>query len=127
MGRFFGAVERLKRAAEEQNNKEAQKAFAAMSVAYDRYLKAGNLYETYDAITSTEGFYAGISNSNLKFVPPSKDPPKIKDNVSENFCRTTGPNQGCVRHERSQGDEVKKRTRRLSSVVKSKQAQQAKA
>ncbi|CAN0045007.1 unnamed protein product, partial [Sphacelaria rigidula] len=40
VGRFFGAVERLKRAAEEQNQKEAQKAFAAMSVAYDRYLKA---------------------------------------------------------------------------------------
>lgn len=39
VGRFFGAVERLKRAAEEQNGKEAQKAFAAMSVAYDRYLK----------------------------------------------------------------------------------------
>lgn len=39
VGRFFGAVERLKRAAEEQNNREAQTAFAAMSVAYDRYLK----------------------------------------------------------------------------------------
>lgn len=45
--------------------------------------QAGNLYENYDAVTSTEGFYAGISNSSLKFVPPSKDPPKIKDNVSE--------------------------------------------
>lgn len=41
VGRFFGAVERLKRAAEEQNNREAQTAFAAMSVAYDRYLKVG--------------------------------------------------------------------------------------
>lgn len=39
VGRFFGAVERLKRAAEEQNSREAQRAFAAMSVAYDRYLK----------------------------------------------------------------------------------------
>lgn len=39
MGRFFGAVERLKRASEEQNNREAMTAFAAMSVAYDRYLK----------------------------------------------------------------------------------------
>ena len=42
VGRFFGAVERLKRAAEEQNQQEAQKAFAAMSVAYDRYLKVGD-------------------------------------------------------------------------------------
>lgn len=39
VGRFFGAVERLKRAAEEHNSREAQKAFASMSVAYDRYLK----------------------------------------------------------------------------------------
>lgn len=40
VGRLFGAVERLKRASEEQNHREAQTAFAAMSVAYDRYLKA---------------------------------------------------------------------------------------
>lgn len=36
-------MERLKRAAEEQNNREAQTAFAAMSVAYDRYLKVSIL------------------------------------------------------------------------------------
>eukprot|EP00904_Undaria_pinnatifida_P013327 jgi/Undpi1/9124/HiC_scaffold_26.g11582.m1 len=90
VGRFFGAVERLKRASEEKNNREAQKAFAAMSVAYDRYLKAGNLYESYDAVTSTEGFYAGVDNSSLKFVAPSKDPPKIKDNV----LLITGPDKG---------------------------------
>lgn len=42
VGRFFGAVERLKRAAEEQNSREAQRAFAAMSVAYDRYLKVAD-------------------------------------------------------------------------------------
>lgn len=47
VGRFFGAVERLKRAAEEQNNREAQKAFAAMSVAYDRYLKVGVMLPSY--------------------------------------------------------------------------------
>lgn len=43
--------------------------------------QAGNLYDGYDTVTSTEGFYAGVSNTNLKFVPPSKDPPKIQDNV----------------------------------------------
>ena len=46
VGRFFGAVERLKRASEEQHNREAQKAFAAMSVAYDRYLKVPQLTST---------------------------------------------------------------------------------
>ena len=44
-------------------------------------MQAGNLYESYDAVTSTEGFYAGVDDTSLKFVPPSKDPPKIKDNV----------------------------------------------
>ncbi|CAM9323754.1 unnamed protein product [Ectocarpus fasciculatus] len=90
VGRFYGAVERLKRAAEQQNNREAQTAFAAMSVAYDRYLKAGNLYDGYDSVTSTEGFYADVSNSSLKYVPPSKDPPKIKDNV----LLLAGPDKG---------------------------------
>ncbi|CAM9406744.1 unnamed protein product, partial [Pylaiella littoralis] len=90
VGRFFGAVERLKRASEDQNGREAQNAFASMSVAYDRYLKAGNLYESYDTITSTEGFYAGVSNSALKFVPPSRDPPKIKDSV----LLLAGPDKG---------------------------------
>lgn len=46
-------------------------------------VQAGNLYDGYDTVTSTEGFYAAISNTNLKFVPPSKDPPKIQDNVRE--------------------------------------------
>ncbi|CAM9658013.1 unnamed protein product, partial [Chrysoparadoxa australica] len=36
VGRFFGAVERLKRAAEAQDSKETEQAFAAISVAYDR-------------------------------------------------------------------------------------------
>lgn len=45
--------------------------------------QAGNLYESYDSVTSTEGFYAGVDNSSLKFVSPAKDPPKIKDNVSQ--------------------------------------------
>lgn len=56
-------------------------------------VKAGNLYESYDTITSTEGFYAGVSNSALKFVPPSRDPPKIKDSVrryTKHACAVVG-------------------------------------
>lgn len=51
-------------------------------------VKAGNLYDGYDTVTSTEGFYAGVSNTNLKFVPPSKDPPKIQDNVRKEMFRS---------------------------------------
>lgn len=59
MGRFFGAVERLKRAAEDQNQKEAQKAFAAMSVAYDRYLKVRYTVELMFLVTTPRRILGG--------------------------------------------------------------------
>ncbi|CAM9794229.1 unnamed protein product [Discosporangium mesarthrocarpum] len=61
-----------------------------MSVAYDRYLKAGNLYDAYDPITSTEGFYSGLGDSALKYASPAKDPPRIKDSI----LLITGPDKG---------------------------------
>jgi hypothetical protein len=61
-----------------RNAPEAEGAFAAMSVALDRYLKAGDLYDAYDPITSTEKFFAGTDDSALVFVPPTRDPPKVR-------------------------------------------------
>ncbi|CAM9741919.1 unnamed protein product, partial [Chrysoparadoxa australica] len=46
-----------------------------------RYLKGGRLYESYDPITSTEKFYEGIDNQALGYIPPTRDPPKIKDDI----------------------------------------------
>jgi hypothetical protein len=77
VGRFFGAVERLKRAADARNTVETESAFSSMSVALDRYLKAGDLYEAYDPVTSTEKFYKGVDQSTLVFIPPARDPPKV--------------------------------------------------
>ena len=48
-----------------------------MSVALDRYLKAGDLYTAYDPITSTERFFKGTADSTLVFIPPARDPPKV--------------------------------------------------
>lgn len=90
VGRFFGGVERLRRATDNKDVKEAEGAFASLSVAYDRYLKAGDLYTAYDPVTSTEKYYKGVSNSDLVFVPPSRDPPKIRDNIMLIF----GPDKG---------------------------------
>uniref|UniRef100_A0A7S3Y3I2 Uncharacterized protein n=1 Tax=Heterosigma akashiwo TaxID=2829 RepID=A0A7S3Y3I2_HETAK len=90
VGRLFGAVERLKRAAEKKDPREAQAAFAQISVAYDRYLKAGYLYDAYDPVTSTEKFFADVPDSALRFAPPAADPPKIKDLV----LLTAGPDKG---------------------------------
>jgi hypothetical protein len=90
VGRFFGAVERLKRATESRDVREMENAYAAMSVAYDRYLKAGNLYSAYDPVTSTEKYYAGIDDKTLVFAPPTRDPPKIRDAV----ILIQGPDKG---------------------------------
>eukprot|EP00953_Heterococcus_sp_UTEX-ZZ885_P039151 20087-Heterococcus_DN1.PRE.2 len=90
VGRFFGAVERLKRAADARNTVETESAFSSMSVALDRYLKAGDLYEAYDPVTSTEKFYKGVDQSTLVFIPPARDPPKIRDSI----MLVTGPDKG---------------------------------
>jgi hypothetical protein len=82
VGRFFGAVERLKRAADARNTVETESAFSSMSVALDRYLKAGDLYEAYDPVTSTEKFFKGVDQSTLVFIPPARDPPKVRWRVT---------------------------------------------
>ena len=52
-----------------------------MSVALDRYFKAGDLFDGYDPVTSTEGFFKGTDDSTLVFIPPTRDPPKVKYNT----------------------------------------------
>jgi hypothetical protein len=41
----------------------AQKAYSKIALAYDRFLKAGDLYVAYDPITSTEPFYQSIPDT----------------------------------------------------------------
>ena len=81
VGRFFGAVERLKRAVDTRDMSEAEAAFARISLSYDRYLKAGNLYQTYDPLTSTAKLYEGISDKSLVYIPQSKEMPQTRDAV----------------------------------------------
>mmetsp|Transcript_28637 Transcript_28637/g.71453 ORF Transcript_28637/g.71453 Transcript_28637/m.71453 type:complete len:346 (+) Transcript_28637:104-1141(+) len=90
VGRLFGSVERLKRAVDKKDVRETEEAFAAMSVSFDRYLKAGDLYEVYDPIISTEKFFEGVEDSQLVYVPPLRDPPKIRDQV----LLLRGPDKG---------------------------------
>jgi hypothetical protein len=51
-------------------------------------LKAGNLYPTYDVITSTEIFYADIPKGELKFDSRSKV------EVQDKAVLTSGPDMG---------------------------------
>lgn len=60
----------------------AERAYANIALAYDRFLKAGDLYKAYDPITSTEPFYANIPvQEAIKYDATAS--PKVADQVSE--------------------------------------------
>ena len=44
MGAFYSGVQDLESAISKKSARQTQRAFAKMSLAYDHYLKAGNLY-----------------------------------------------------------------------------------
>lgn len=69
---MFLALDDLREAAVNKNFKDAQNVYTKLLLSYDRFLKAGDLYPTYDAITSTEIFFEGIPKSSLKFDSNSK-------------------------------------------------------
>mmetsp|Transcript_53253 Transcript_53253/g.106823 ORF Transcript_53253/g.106823 Transcript_53253/m.106823 type:complete len:326 (+) Transcript_53253:33-1010(+) len=60
VGKLFGAVEKLKKASAAKDLGKTQAAFADIALAYDRYLKSGNLYE---------GDAATVSGSAVSDVP----------------------------------------------------------
>ena len=53
---MFVNLDDLREAAKAGNVPKAQKAFASLLLSYDRFLKAGDMYDTYDPITSTAIF-----------------------------------------------------------------------
>mmetsp|Transcript_7645 Transcript_7645/g.15731 ORF Transcript_7645/g.15731 Transcript_7645/m.15731 type:complete len:374 (+) Transcript_7645:88-1209(+) len=81
VGRFFASLQRLKQACSRKNLDEAYVAFADMSLHFDRYLRVGGLYSFYDDLISTEPYFKGISDSDLVFANPTKDPPLVRDLV----------------------------------------------
>ena len=48
VGGFYSGVTDFEKAVTKQSQRQAQRAFARMSIAYDHYLKAGDLYSTYE-------------------------------------------------------------------------------
>eukprot|EP01038_Epipyxis_sp_PR26KG_P007889 gene7889-10705_t len=85
---MFLALDDLRDAAKDHKFKSAQKAYSKLLLSYDRFLKAGNLYPTYDAITSTEIFFAGTPRNTLKFDSTSKV------QVLDEVVLTSGPDMG---------------------------------
>jgi hypothetical protein len=64
---MFVALEDLSAAAKGQKVKSAQRAYADLAWAYDRFLKAGDMYLAYDPITSTEIFYKDFTPETFRY------------------------------------------------------------
>ncbi|CAJ1385575.1 unnamed protein product [Effrenium voratum] len=83
---------RLGKAIENQKVREVEEAFAKTSLAYDRFLKAGDLYTGYDPVTSTTVFFQSISDDQLRYTPLALQQPQIRDEV----LVLQGPDKGKV-------------------------------
>eukprot|EP00933_Yihiella_yeosuensis_P037863 TRINITY_DN31862_c0_g1_i1.p1 TRINITY_DN31862_c0_g1~~TRINITY_DN31862_c0_g1_i1.p1 ORF type:complete len:720 (-),score=113.93 TRINITY_DN31862_c0_g1_i1:85-2214(-) len=92
VGRYARALVSFEDGVEKRQIREVERAFADMSLAYDRYLKAGNLYAGYDPVTSTTVFYEGIDDKQLVYTPLSLEQPRIRDEV----LVIQGPDKGKV-------------------------------
>lgn len=87
---MFLAIDDLREAAKDHKFEEARSTYSKLLLAYDRFLKAGNLYPSYDVITSTEVLFKQTPRSTLRFDTQSK--PSILDKV----VLTYGPDMGKV-------------------------------
>ena len=85
---MFLALDDLREAAKLKQDFLAQKAYAKLLISYDRFLKAGDLYPTYDPITSTAVFFEGTPKNTLRYDSTSKV------QVLDTVLLTSGPDMG---------------------------------
>ena len=50
-----------------------------MSLHFDRYLRVGGMYTFYDDNISLEDYYSGVSEQQLVYADPKKDPALVRD------------------------------------------------
>eukprot|EP00929_Paragymnodinium_shiwhaense_P101228 TRINITY_DN64167_c0_g1_i1.p1 TRINITY_DN64167_c0_g1~~TRINITY_DN64167_c0_g1_i1.p1 ORF type:complete len:439 (+),score=100.43 TRINITY_DN64167_c0_g1_i1:97-1413(+) len=79
--RLENALNKLSEASDTKTGDMAIEAFADVSLSFDRYAKAGDLYEGRDPVVSTAVLYSGIANRELNYLSPKKSPPRVKDLV----------------------------------------------
>ena len=89
VGAFYGHLRQLEAAVEEKNLPGAEEASALMSLSYDRYLKAGDLYEGYDPDGGTSPKQS-VRLDQIEFEPPALEPPLVRDDV----VILVGPDKG---------------------------------
>eukprot|EP00929_Paragymnodinium_shiwhaense_P053233 TRINITY_DN26648_c0_g1_i1.p1 TRINITY_DN26648_c0_g1~~TRINITY_DN26648_c0_g1_i1.p1 ORF type:complete len:787 (-),score=113.08 TRINITY_DN26648_c0_g1_i1:285-2513(-) len=92
VGRMFSAVHDFDIAVSQRSIRNVERAFAQASLAYDRYLKAGDLYTGYDPVTSTTVFFENIDERSLVYQRLSLGQPGIRDEV----LVIQGPDKGKV-------------------------------
>lgn len=99
VGGFFNGVQDFERAIDIKSQRQAQRAFARISIAYDHYLKAGDLYLDYDGLDekNTDSYYGSSSDSTLQngfarlnYIAPSIEAPGLQDEV----VLLKGPDKG---------------------------------
>lgn len=85
---MFLSLDQLREAARVASPERARVAYSRLLLSYDRFLKAGDLYPTYDPITSTAIFFANTPQSTLRFDA------KAKVQVLDSVLLTAGPDMG---------------------------------
>lgn len=93
VGAFFTGVKELEDAIQSQKIRNAQRAFAKMSLSYDRFLKAGDLYAEGgdEASLSLLSVRDSIeSDSKLSYIAPSIEAPGLTDEI----LLLRGPDKG---------------------------------
>ena len=85
---MFLSLDQLREAARVASPERARSAYSRLLLSYDRFLKAGDLYPTYDPITSTAIFFANTPQSTLRFDG------KAKVQVLDSVLLTAGPDMG---------------------------------
>lgn len=78
---MFLTLEDLKDAARNKEIDASSKAYARLLLSYDRFLKAGDLYPTYDPFTSTEIFFTATKTPEGSLRYDSKRDPQVLDRV----------------------------------------------
>ena len=89
VGRFFGSLERFKRAVARKALDEAYIAYSDMSLHLDRYLRVGGIYTYYDNVIDNEVLFKDYNDA-LVYSDPNKDPAEVRDLVV--ICK--GPDKG---------------------------------
>jgi len=103
VGGLYSGVLDFEDALARRSQRQLQRAFARISLAYDHYFKAGDLYKSYDPDAGTSSssnsnsyygskfdYAAGDVSSKLSFIAPSIEAPSLQDEI----ILLKGPDKG---------------------------------